>query len=89
MRVEVRLKNGRIFKTNEAVAKVLRNRMLVAEDSYPTRVLITETSPITRPDYLDELSPEQLHALAKERGVEVHHRAGPEKVKAALREAQA
>jgi hypothetical protein len=89
MRVEVRLKNGRIFKTNEAVAKVLRNRMLVAEDSYPTRVLITETAPITRSDYLDDLSPEQLHALAKERGVEVHHRAGQEKVKAALREAQA
>lgn len=88
MKVEVRLKNGRIMRTNEAVARVLRNRMLVAEDSYPTRVLVTETPAIKVSDSLDSLTVEELHALAKERGVEVHHRAGAEKVKAALREAQ-
>lgn len=89
MKVEVRLKNGRIMRTNEAVARVLRNRMLVAEDSYPTRVLVTEAPTIKVYDSLDGLTVEELHVLAKERGVEVHHRAGADKVKAALREAQA
>lgn len=38
-------------------------------------------------DGLDELDAEQLHVLAKERGVKVHHKAGADKVRAALREA--
>lgn len=37
-------------------------------------------------DGLDTLDKEQLHALAKERGVKVHHMAGADKVRAALRE---
>lgn len=88
MKVEVKLKNGRTFRTTEAVARVLRNRMLVAEDSYPTRMLVTETPNTDFADPLDSMGPEELHALAKERGVEVHHRAGADKVRAALREAQ-
>lgn len=38
-------------------------------------------------DGLDALSREELHALAKERGVKVHHAAGAAKVIEALREA--
>lgn len=38
-------------------------------------------------DGLEALDKEQLHALAKERGVRVHHMAGADKVRAALREA--
>ncbi len=38
-------------------------------------------------DGLDALDKDQLHALAKERGVKVHHMAGADKVRAALREA--
>lgn len=38
-------------------------------------------------DGLDAMDKDQLHALAKERGVKVHHMAGAEKVRAALREA--
>lgn len=38
-------------------------------------------------DGLDDMTVEELHALAKERGVKVHHKAGAEKVRAALREA--
>lgn len=38
-------------------------------------------------DELDALDKAQLHALAKERGVQVHHMAGADKVRAALREA--
>lgn len=40
-------------------------------------------------DDLDDLDAEQLHALAKERGVKVHHASGAEKVREALREAAA
>jgi arginase family enzyme len=38
-------------------------------------------------DGLDGLDKEQLHALARDRGVKVHHMAGADKVRAALREA--
>lgn len=38
-------------------------------------------------DGLEGMDKEQLHALAKERGVKVHHMAGAEKVRVALREA--
>lgn len=37
---------------------------------------------------LDALDAEALHELAKERGVRVHHKAGADKVRAALREAE-
>jgi hypothetical protein len=36
-------------------------------------------------DALDALNREQLHDLAKERGIQVHHRAGADTVRAALR----
>lgn len=39
------------------------------------------------PDGLDSLDIEQLRALAKERGVTVHHAAGADKIRAALRAA--
>lgn len=39
-------------------------------------------------DGLDDLDAEALHAIAKERGVKVHHKAGADKVRAALREAE-
>ena len=51
---------------------------------------LTITDPATEQnggDGLDELDAEQLHALAKERGVNVHHASGADKVRAALREA--
>lgn len=36
---------------------------------------------------LDSLDGDALHAIARERGVKVHHKAGADKVRAALREA--
>ena len=39
-------------------------------------------------DELDALGEEDLRALAKERGVKVHHKAGADKIRAALREAE-
>ena len=77
MKVEIKLRNGRIMRTTPAVARVLRNRRLTA-DNYETTKLVTD-------DGLDKLDAEALHALAKERGVAVHHRAGADKVRAALR----
>lgn len=44
-----------------------------------------DAQPLTVDDGLDQLSAEQLHALAKERGVKVHHAAGADKVREALR----
>ncbi len=85
MKVEVTLRNGRVMRTTEAVARVLRSRMLVANDSYRTAEM--KPAPAVATDDLDSLDAEALHALAKERGVAVHHRAGAEKVRAALREA--
>lgn len=38
-------------------------------------------------DDLDALDAQELHALAKERGIKVHHNAGADKVRAALRSA--
>ena len=46
-----------------------------------------ELVPEPQADGLKALDKEQLHALAKERGVKVHHMAGADKVRAALREA--
>ncbi|MGN6024656.1 hypothetical protein ACP6NF_09680 [Alcaligenes faecalis] len=40
----------------------------------------------TSGDGLDELDADQLHALAKERGISVHHKAGADKVREALRQ---
>lgn len=37
---------------------------------------------------LDSLDGDALHELARERGVKVHHKAGADKVRAALREAE-
>jgi hypothetical protein len=39
----------------------------------------------TEVDEFDAMDKEQLHAIAKERGVKVHHMAGADKVRAALR----
>lgn len=83
MKVELVLKNGRKMRTTEAVARVLRNRRLVAGD-YETAQLVSDDGP--KSDGLDELDTDALHALAKERGLTVHHRAGADKVRAALRE---
>jgi hypothetical protein len=82
MKVEIKLKNGRTMRTTEAVAKVLRNRRLVADAGYTTR----DMASLPAAENLDGMNAEELHALAKKRGVVVHHRAGADKVRAALRE---
>lgn len=53
----------------------------------PAPVLDPVPAAESQDDGLEALDKEQLHALAKERGVKVHHMAGADKVRAALREA--
>lgn len=53
----------------------------------PAPDLVTAQSDVVADDGLEALDKDQLHALAKERGVKVHHLAGADKVRAALREA--
>lgn len=48
---------------------------------------VTEQTDVVVDDGLDGLDKDQLHTLAKDRGVKVHHMAGADKVRAALREA--
>lgn len=47
----------------------------------------TDAQPLPDAASLDDLDADQLHALAKERGVKIHHKAGADKVREALREA--
>lgn len=53
----------------------------------PAPVAVTAQGDDVSGDGLEALDKDQLHALAKERGVRVHHLAGADKVRAALREA--
>ena len=66
------------MKAEPALAKE-PERADVADDAVETDAAID--------DGLDALDKDELHALAKERGVKVHHMAGADKVRAALREA--
>jgi len=93
-------RGGRSKLVTSTQAKVLQRAGL---GTYQTRDMARQpmvtkpmqASPIPDPvlasppegDGLDALDKEQLHALAKERGVKVHHMAGADKVRAALREA--
>lgn len=79
-------KTGRQRLANPRDAEVLRR---LGQGTYLTRDMRANQevpSPV-QSDGLDGLDSEALHALAKERGVKVHPRAGAEKVRAALREA--
>lgn len=51
-------------------------------------VAVEVSTPVVEVDDLASISLQELHELAKERGVKVHHNAGAEKVRAALREAE-
>jgi hypothetical protein len=64
------------YKTRDMAAQPMVTKPMLAE--HPVQ---EETD-----DGLDALDKEQLHALAKERGVKVHHMAGADKVRAALRD---
>lgn len=79
---------GDSFEVPEAIAK----RMLQHPDVFELDAgTATKTEEQTKPEEVDDeyagLSKEELHALAKERGITVHHAAGAAKVAKALRAA--
>jgi hypothetical protein len=94
-------RGGRTQLVTPQQAKVLHRAGLgtyqtrdLARQQIEMKPLVPAQEPQNEPavslaDGLDELDKEQLHALAKERGVKVHHLAGAEKVRAALRDTPA
>lgn len=87
-------RGGRTKVVTSTQAKVLHRAGL---GTYQTRDMAFQPT-ITKPmqaapdstvvdDGLDAMDKDQLHAIAKDRNVKVHHLAGADKVRAALREA--
>lgn len=99
MNVEFQYANGRQRSMNRRYADVLSK---LGHGSYMTRDMrATEPAPVapvapapapTKPEAvavdLDKMESDALHALAQERGVKVHHKAGADKVREALRQAE-
>lgn len=81
--VAKRLVNRRIADYVEAEAPVPK-----PVPRKPDPVVKEVESQAEAQDELDALGEEELRALAKERGVKVHHKAGADKIRAALREAE-
>ena len=77
-------RNGKVLALHPKVAAILIKRGVVKE-MYLTRDMAAQS--LSNRDALDEMDGPALHALAKERGISVHHRAGADKVRPALREA--
>ena len=91
MRVTFTYKNGRERLMDEREALIMQR---LGHGQYLTKVLRAgislppvQTSSPASGDALDALDEQALHALAKDRGIKVHHKAGADKVRAALRSA--
>lgn len=69
-----------------AFQPMLTKPMQAAVVLEPVSVSQVPEAPVVPDDGLAALDKDQLHALAKERGVRVHHLAGADRVRAALRE---
>lgn len=68
-----------------AAAPVTMPAAPVAKPNVSASEVAAESETKTIDDGLDGLDAAALHTLAKDRGIEVHHRAGADKVRAALR----
>lgn len=84
-------KNGRERMLSARDAELLQRLgkgTYLTRDMAAARPVVVEVSAASNEVVdLDALDSEALHALARERGVKVHHKAGADKVRAALREA--
>lgn len=94
-----RLRAGDQFQARgESDARILAGvghaeRVVVVGDSaavYETRVMTSRPTVVLSLDMvdLDRLDRDQLHALARARGIHVHHRAGAERVRELLKAAE-
>ena len=82
---EVLMRKGIVreaYQTRDMADQPMFIKTMQTQDSVPIEdpAETAETS-----DGLDDLDRDQLHELAKERGIQVHHRAGADTVRAALR----
>lgn len=84
-KVQFTYKTGRRKMIRQRDAELLRR---LGQGTYLTRDLVAQRSDSPPETDIDSMDKDQLHALAKSRGVKVHHMAGAEKVRAALREAK-
>jgi hypothetical protein len=88
----IEYRNGKRQELKDARAKYLIKikRATQVNDVYQTRDMADQPKVIKAPevpvsDGLDAMDKAQLHALAKERGLQLHHMLGADKVRAALR----
>lgn len=91
-RVDFKFKrNGAMRTMNLKSAQILEK---LGHGTYMTKVMTAAPlvmpvevveSPVEVEADLDAMGKEELHELAKQRGVKVHHMAGADKVRAALR----
>lgn len=84
-------RNGKIIALHPKLAQVLIGKGIVKQ-AYLTRDMADQPKVIKNPDIgiptsddLDAMDKAKLHALAKERGLQLHHMLGADKVRAALR----
>lgn len=99
MKVNFKYPNGKERMMSEREAKILSR---LGRGTYLTRDMVADNLSVDHgdgyapvgpiesfePDYLDSMTAEQLHELAKRRDIKVHHKAGADKVRAALRSAE-
>jgi hypothetical protein len=92
-RVNFTFNNGHVRAMAKRQAEILSKANLgtyqtrdMAEQTMLAKPMVAQQAAKTG-DGLDDMDRAELHALAKERGVQVHHLAGADKVRAALREA--
>ena len=83
MNVDFKYANGRQRTMNRRYAEVLAK---LGRGTYATRDM-RAAEPEPAPVDIEKLDADQLHKLAQERGVKVHHKAGADKVREALRQA--
>lgn len=93
MKVIFEHKSGRREPMQRRYAEVLQKLgrgTYMARDMQAAPVAIApEPAPALSPaGDLDDLDVDALRAIADERGIKVHHRAGADKIRAALREAE-
>lgn len=95
--VKFTFNSGRSVITHIAQARLLKQlhkgdyQTTSMADAPMAHKLVPVTKPVIQAqvsDGLDDLNREELHALAKERGLKLHHMLGADKVRAALRAAE-
>ena len=82
-KVQFQYKNGRVKMVSRSNAELLRR---LGQGTHLTRDMRADRAVVD--DGLDSLDASTLRKIAEDRGVKVHHKAGADKIRAALREAK-